>query len=51
MTFAASIFNIVMDQREIVDEFDGCGGGHYLRCITSHCLATKKAKGGADEFA
>jgi hypothetical protein len=51
MTLIASVFDIIMDQRKIVDELDGCGSRHYLRRVTSHHLTTKKAKGRANKFA
>jgi hypothetical protein len=50
MTLMTGIFDVVMDQRKIVDEFHGCRGGHCLRRISSHRLAAKKAKSRTNEF-
>jgi hypothetical protein len=51
MALTARIFNIVMDQGEIVDQLDSCGGGYGLRWITSHPSAAEKANSGPNEFA
>jgi hypothetical protein len=51
MALIARIFDIVMDQGEIVDELDCCCSRYSLSRITTHRLAAQKAKGGTCEFA
>jgi hypothetical protein len=30
MTVMTGIFYVVVNQRKVMDELDGCGGGYYL---------------------
>jgi hypothetical protein len=51
MTFMAGIFNVIMNQGESVDEFEGCCGRHYSSSVTTYDLATEKAKSRANKLA